>query len=307
MPKLDVPPIALPPVPILNDLSVAAWAEAGRFAYPWAAGIMRARHANRPEHTIQRTERAVLRRFFGDLVDRVTVFYGADPLNYWDFGPYVVELGGTEAGAQNYGYHIYIQAAREDRTPLERLVTLAHELVHAEQYERFGGSLQSFGFYYFQEYKKANLVYRDNAFEEEAYGRVEDSAAFLAALEAAYHAESNPPAFCLVGVEAVLTIHNTTAIKMPYSLRWSELQPWKVYWLDPNHHRKHFVPNGCGGITRTPEIMFDHSLAPGYQKRYFPLDYTDQPEVPDPAKRPPGLVFEFKQVGSDLQLKRPIK
>jgi hypothetical protein len=304
MPKLDTPPIKLPPLPVLNDLSVAAWAKFGEWAYPWAAGIMWSRHAKRPEHTIQRAERAVLRKFFGDLVDRVTIFYGADPFNHWDFGDEALDLGGTDAGAQDFGYRIYIRANREDMTPLERLQTLAHELVHAEQYERLGRSLASFGYNYFQEYKKANLVYADNAFEEEAYGRVNNNPAFLAALKAAYQEEANPPAFCLVGVEGLMTIRNTTGARVHYSLRWSATAPWKEYSLDPNYRRTHFVPNGCGEITRYPEIFFDHSYATGFQKRYYPLDYTNEPESPNPDKRPLGLVYEFKQVANGIELYR---
>lgn len=145
------------------------WGEAGRYAYAAAAGVMSTRNANRQVTMIGRHDRAVLRPHFGNTVDRVQLFWGADPLNQWCSGGMCVHLGGVEAGAQTYGHDVYIRAGSRDMTDQQRLETLIHELVHVKQYERYGSSLSNFGYHYFKNYKRANLSYENNKLEREAY------------------------------------------------------------------------------------------------------------------------------------------
>jgi hypothetical protein len=178
VPKIKVPEIKVPEikVPKIGDPSVELWGEGGRRAYSNAANIMQQRNANRSPRQISAADKAVLRPIFGSLVNKVVVYYGADPMNEWKAGPHRIKLAGVEASAQTYGHNIYIRSAREDLSDKRRLSILIHELTHAQQYDRFKGSLSNFGYEYFKAYKKANLNYANNKLEKEAKAQETDQA-----------------------------------------------------------------------------------------------------------------------------------
>ena len=168
-------PTWLPEIPPPIDrasLSEEAWGESGRALYPAAAATMSARNSNRPQESLSSAEKSALRPYFGSLVDRVRISYGADPLNEWN-GPFgsTISLGGADADAQTYGLRIYVKSSKENMEQRERLRLLIHELVHADQYEDYGSSLANFGYHYFKGYKRANQTYEDNKMEVEAYLR----------------------------------------------------------------------------------------------------------------------------------------
>ncbi|WP_437807797.1 eCIS core domain-containing protein [Sorangium sp. So ce1078] len=305
LPKLDVPPIRLPPLPSLPNfpgLAEEAWGEAGRYAYSAAANIMRLRNANRPEEALPRHDRAVLRKYYGDLVNHVSVFWGADPLNEWSFGPHTIFLGGVESSAQTYGQYIYVRYAQEDMSVRDRLALLAHELVHVQQFERFGSSLSEFGYQYFREYKRADQNYENNKLEREAFEKV--NAAFVDALVNDYREKVTPPSLCLVGVEGTLTFRNPTSARVSYQFRWSEGDAWSSYLLEAQTWRTHAVDNGCGEVNRAPQIRFDYSFSDGFQSKEYRLEYEDHPQAVDPARREPGTPFLFKVVQNGVELFR---
>jgi hypothetical protein len=263
---------------------------------------MQARNANRPEEAIPRIDRQVLRKYYGDLVDHVSVFWGADPLNHWDaIGNYSVDLGGEEASAQTYGHRIYVRYPRENLSDHDRLEILAHELVHAQQYDRFGQSLSEFGYQYFREYKRANQDYRNNKLEQEAYDR---AGSIINGLVVEYRNAIHPPTFCLVGVDGALTIRNPTTAKVAYSLRWSATGNWTTYTLNANRRRLHVTDSGCGQDQLTHQIRFDSSFAPGYQAKSYNLDYQNLTSGSASAASNPGTLFLFKKVGNGVDLYR---
>jgi hypothetical protein len=149
LPKIPTP--KLPKVDIRGTLHELA-GEAGRIAYPAAAGIMSVRNGNRPPapNHISKADQQVLSPYFGSLVSRVTVYYGVDPMDSWRAGGYTIRLGGVDSIAQTYGRDIYFKSARDSLPDYDRLKTLIHELVHSQQYEKYGSSLSNFGYNYFK-------------------------------------------------------------------------------------------------------------------------------------------------------------
>ena len=115
------------------------------------------------------SQKRYLRPFFGDLVDRVEVVYEVQLIDNWVGANLRLDVGSSNA--QVYGNRIYIHQPYTPEDP-EQLVLLAHELVHVRQSEDLGG-LHAFGHEYFREYKRADLVYKENVFEREAFA-IED-------------------------------------------------------------------------------------------------------------------------------------
>ncbi len=142
---------------------VEAWSQAGAAAYQVAAKRMQARNGDGvPLDAFQKHH---LRRFFGSLVDRVRVVYGAEMLDR--LGNSALAISGVNAVGQTFCDRIYLRDAYTSRQ-VEQLSILAHELVHAKQCEQLGG-LAGFGASYFREYRLANYRYADNRLEREAY------------------------------------------------------------------------------------------------------------------------------------------
>ncbi|MGB3236789.1 MAG: DUF4157 domain-containing protein [Geitlerinemataceae cyanobacterium] len=140
-----------------------AWGNAGSVAYQTAAQLMAKKNAAPQE--LDEIQKYFLRPHFGDLVDRVQVVYNAQLVDDWIAASFRIDVG--HSNAQVYGNRIYIKEAYK-ADDIQQLILLAHELIHVRQYEELG-SLEEFGYQYFQEYKRADQSYRENVFEQEAF------------------------------------------------------------------------------------------------------------------------------------------
>ncbi|TAN99288.1 MAG: DUF4157 domain-containing protein, partial [Phormidium sp. SL48-SHIP] len=150
-----------------ESLPQPALTRLGAASYRAIAQIMRHRYPQ--GSTLTPSQKRYLRPFFGDLVDRVEVIYEVELIDHWVGANLRLDLGSSNA--QVYGNRIYVNDTYDPEDP-EQLALLAHELVHVRQSEELGG-LHAFGQEYFREYKRADLVYKDNVFEREAFA-IED-------------------------------------------------------------------------------------------------------------------------------------
>lgn len=156
------------PLPELQQIAThtpaQAWSETGATVLPLAAQIMILRNPQGVE--LDATQKGYLRPVFGDLVDRVTVVYGAQLLDRWSQGGKETHIGGVDSSAQTYCDRIYIRAKYQPHDT-DRLVLLAHELTHSQQCERAGG-ISQFGDLYFSGYYHGGQTYQDNPLEQAA-------------------------------------------------------------------------------------------------------------------------------------------
>jgi len=153
-------------------VSEELWGEGGRFAYPAGAAIMSKRSPTGVP--LADSYKGALRPYFGDVVDRVTIHWATPPLDEWAADKFSISLEDTDTEAQTFGHDIYVKYGEGEKATEDELSLLAHELVHALQYEKYGRSFSNFGYHYFKEYKKAGLDYSGNDMEEEAYRRQEE-------------------------------------------------------------------------------------------------------------------------------------
>ncbi|MBP0002084.1 MAG: DUF4157 domain-containing protein [Cyanobacteria bacterium SID2] len=141
----------------------AVLANLGSMAYQTLSYVMEHNHTRaQPLNDVQK---AYLRPYFGDLVDRVRVVYNAQLIDNWVGANLRIDLG--HSNAQVYGYRIYINESYQP-DDIEQIILLAHEIVHVRQSEQLGG-LDQFGYDYFLEYKRADRIYENNIFEREAF------------------------------------------------------------------------------------------------------------------------------------------
>lgn len=140
-----------------------AWGNAGAVAYQTAAKLMVQQNAAPQE--LDEIQKYFLRPHFGDLVDRVKVVYNAQLVDDWIAASFRIDVG--HSNAQVYGNRIYIKGAYK-AADIEQLILFSHELIHVKQYEELG-TLEKFGYQYFQEYKRANQSYKNNRLEQEAF------------------------------------------------------------------------------------------------------------------------------------------
>ncbi len=121
------------------------------------------------------TQKYFLRQRFGELIDRVTVIWNAylnDHVTY--DGRVVYEY----SGAQTYGYRIYIEDKQKPNNT-DQIMTLAHELVHVQQYERYEKSLNKYCRKYMDRWVDAQFSYFDNELEHEAFSEEYKFASWL--------------------------------------------------------------------------------------------------------------------------------
>ncbi|MEE3718067.1 hypothetical protein V2H45_15100 [Tumidithrix elongata RA019] len=142
-----------------------AWGQAGSIAYQAAAKTMRSR--NGQSYPLSNSQKRYLRRYFIDLIDRVSVVYSATMMDQWVVGGRAVRFGSVESAAQTYCDRIYLRDAYKPDDPIQ-LMILAHEMVHARQCEQLGG-FDQFGYRYFIEFRRAGQIYVRNKMEKEAY------------------------------------------------------------------------------------------------------------------------------------------
>lgn len=147
-----------------GDLSVELWGKIGRIIYPGAEAIMRL-HASGMDISsdgnvnvgndivgskLNLWLKDVLRPIFCSLVDRVSIYWGMQLLDEWANDRFGINLTGAESVAQVYGYDIYIRYPKSEidssRRTKDILWILIHELVHVQQYEKWGKSLSNFGY-----------------------------------------------------------------------------------------------------------------------------------------------------------------
>lgn len=146
-----------------EEVPEETWANAGAVAYQTAAQLM-AKQNGAPQE-LDEIQKYFLRPHFGELVDRVQVVYNSQLVDDWIAASFRIKVG--HSNAQVYGNRIYIKDHYK-AADVDQLVLLAHELIHVQQYEELG-TLEKFGYQYFQEYKRADQSYRDNVFEQEAF------------------------------------------------------------------------------------------------------------------------------------------
>ncbi|RYZ89166.1 MAG: hypothetical protein EOP04_07545 [Proteobacteria bacterium] len=114
-------------------------------------------------------QKALYRPYFGDLVDRVQIYYSAYLLDTMTFkiGKKRFEWIEGSAGI-TFGRNIYLNYSYSvGYGVLDSL--LAHELIHVKQWEENGESDYSFGRDYFNDWCKSGFDYYSNKWEEEAY------------------------------------------------------------------------------------------------------------------------------------------
>ncbi len=150
-----------------TGVSEELWGEAGRYAYPSAAAIMSKRSPT--GEPLPGDYKMVLKPYFGDTVEKVTIHWSTNPLDKWAADKFKVTFTSVDTEAQTYGHDIYIKYAKGEMDREYELTMVIHELVHVQQYERHGNSYSNFGYHYFKHYKRANLNYENNTMEKEAY------------------------------------------------------------------------------------------------------------------------------------------
>lgn len=146
-----------------QQVSEKAWGNVGALAYQVGHHLMVSNNA--PAQGLDAMQKQYLRPYFGDLVDRVVVVYSAVLMEDWVAASFKINVG--ESNAQVYGDRIYIKDSYRPGD-LNQIILLAHELYHCKQYKELG-SLSKFGYHYFRQYKKSDLIYEKNIFEQEAF------------------------------------------------------------------------------------------------------------------------------------------
>jgi hypothetical protein len=149
---------------LTTPTSDLAWGETGATVLPLAAQVMAIR--NPQGVALAADQKRLLRPLFGNLVDRVTVVYGAQLLDRWSQGGKETHIGGVDSSAQTYCDRIYIRD-RYKPNDTDRLVLLAHELTHSQQCDRAGGIVK-FGERYFVGYYQGGQSYHNNPLEKSA-------------------------------------------------------------------------------------------------------------------------------------------
>lgn len=143
------------------------------------ADITRARNRQRLAQPLDTTAQYYLRPWFGALVDSVRVVWQAKLNDRLVLGRRVVGQGSR---AQTYGYQIYVAPSQSPRDPGDplQLLLLAHELVHTEQFMRYGARLTRFCQAYVAAWEHSAGVYADNPLEQEAFDKAFAFAQWLA-------------------------------------------------------------------------------------------------------------------------------
>lgn len=150
------------PMSLFGDIACEPIGQTGAVAYLAAAEIMR--NANSDGVRMDDHQRALFAPEFGDLVDDVRIYYGADivAVDAFDQGQEM------DTDAITFGRDIYIsypvEVGYKKLNPI-----IAHELVHVAQWKRRGSSALRFGRDYFNSFCKAGMSYEDNKFEKDAH------------------------------------------------------------------------------------------------------------------------------------------
>ncbi len=122
--------------------------------------------ANGPGQALTAYQKHRLRPFFGDLVDRVAIHYGALLAGETFVSGERLSWGFS---GQTFGRDIFLTAPLNEGWD-GQLVTLAHELFHAWQYERDQASGRDFFRGYCRGWAEAGFSYEGNVYEQQAEG-----------------------------------------------------------------------------------------------------------------------------------------
>lgn len=155
----------------LTGLSEEVWGEAGRVAYQTAAATMAKRSPT--GEPLDASLKNALRPHFDGLVDRVTIHWGTPGLDKWSANQIGINLSGTESAGQTYGHDIYLDQQKPNDYSQGLIKLIIHEMVHSEQYERYGSELSNFGYHYFKKYKQAGQNYDNNELERKAAAKAD--------------------------------------------------------------------------------------------------------------------------------------
>lgn len=260
---------------------------------------------NASERGLDHTEKFYLRQWYGDLVDHVTVHWGARL-------PKGIKGITVSSVAQTFGRHLYIASDREPGNPYQ-LILLAHELVHTNQVEQLG-SLKKFYRAYVNGWVKADFDYFANDFERAAYdteirfanwlGRAYPNlqAGMLVYSTGSKYDQRHAyiPSRLLIPPQeyAVVCLTNQTPNPVHFAFRWGkgEFQPKLVQ------------PGGFqtlwwaleGGVFNSPtlDVSFDGDYSEGRQEKNYslPSSRSGTHEFAD------GKNYEFRASESDLDL-----
>ena len=154
------------PHPHVDPLAEVA-GESGRGIYVEAAAVMAARAQSEgvTGQPLDSELKTLLRPHFGNLVDRVRIFWGVMPLDKIGGGNTQISWG---SAGQTFGHNIYIRYD-EPGTYSEGMLNLViHEMVHSAQYEKWSSSLSNFGYHYFKAWWRVGRNYANNPHEREA-------------------------------------------------------------------------------------------------------------------------------------------
>jgi len=110
-------------------------------------------------------------------LDKVRVTWNAKLLS--DSGNTLIQLfnKNKKYDGQTFGFDVYIASPAPkncnlknmDADDLKAVSVLIHELVHVEQFVKYGGKLETFGDKYIRGFFDADRIYENNPLEKEAY------------------------------------------------------------------------------------------------------------------------------------------
>jgi hypothetical protein len=253
----------------VTDPVCSAAGEVGSQAYPAAAEEMKNRSSHLYKRALNSQEKEILRPLFGDLVDQVTLIFGARLMDQIGRGQYRIAI---MAGAQTYGYDIYLKYPESytNQSQAWHTTTVGHELVHTRQFQQRGNSYNRFGRDYFQSWCQVGFSYKNIQMEREAYALEGE----ISARAEAHRVRTDRPPYpdsdssgrrILYGLTC---IYNVTNDPINYSFHWGNGE-WKNVWLQPRSGQFHSWAYNDINENRSPdlEVEFDYDLSTKGDKR----------------------------------------
>jgi hypothetical protein len=272
-------------------------------------------NASRDLEGLSPLEQEVLKPYYPDVdFNNLLIYYNAD-MKVSRIGNSVFGIG-AETFAQTYGYSIYISAPKSDLPKRALFRTLIHELTHVEQYVQRGESLSTFGYDYFKGYVEApasfdetyptfdpcdehrelngvadcDVRYYNDPLEVQAYTNEHNR--IQPVLDTYFTKLEDANAFCLVDLNAVVTIANNAPYEVDYGFRWAKQDRWSETVLQPGQTATHYIGIGCGGpVDEIPEINFFN----GHENIVESLGYDVTPDGGKPPSADRGRQFQWME------------
>ncbi len=229
------------------------------------------------------TEKYYLRPWFGDLVDKVMVTWGASLNREIRVGGQTVAVA---SDAQTFGHNIYFRERRKTGDSMQ-MISLAHELLHAWQYQQIGESMKKFCRAYMDGYFRAGMDYYKNPLEKVAYDFEIKFAHWLAekhpnhSVRHITYQTGSPYQRRTVEIPvqlripepeyAVTCIENRTNLNLNYMYRWGDGE-WKSQSVKPGEWRWHSLRYE-GGQHSSPDlrVRFDFDLSGQREDKIYRL------------------------------------